>query len=90
MLAEDSSEKIVSWELRPKHFVRRKRKKIKRFHKDTSQLIRFEKAKLQGNCCWRIWNRYKRGESNILSTPGTFEPGWRIAAVELMEDCSLN
>ena len=29
LLAEDSSEKIVSWELRPTNLVRRKRKKIK-------------------------------------------------------------
>ena len=90
LLAEIPSNKTISWEIRPTNFGRRKRKKIKRFHKDTNKLVRFEKATLKGNCCWRIWNRYRLGEYNLLSRSDTFEPGWRIAAVELMENCSLD
>ena len=76
LLAETDSENPVELEVRPDQFERRKRKKIW-----------FEKAELRGNCCWKIWNRCRGGESVQLSQAGTFEPGWRIASVELLENC---
>ena len=87
LLAETNSENPVELEVRSDQFERRKRKKIKKFYKNTKKLIRFEKAALRGNCCWKIWNRYRSGESVQLSQAGTFEPGWRIASVELLENC---
>ena len=87
LLAETDSENPVELEVRPDQFERRKRRKIKKFYKDTKKLIRFEKAELRGNCCWKIWNRYRMGESVQLSQAGTFEPGWRISSVELLENC---
>jgi len=66
---------------------RRKRMHIRRRHPQTKELLTFEKVTLEGNCCWRIWDNYFGGESYDVSRAGTFQPGWRIAAVEYVEDC---
>ena len=89
LLAEDSLGKVLSMRLTPAHFARRKRRKIKKIQKGTEKIIRFDKAKLEGNCCWKIWNRYRAGESILLSTSRTFEPGWRIMSVEMVKDCNF-
>ena len=75
--------------LTPAHFADRNRRKIRKMDKETKQLYRIEKAKREGNCCWKIWNRYTGGESIILSRSETYEPGWRIASVEMLKNCNL-
>ena len=90
LLSENEPEKVVELGVRPIHFEGRKRRKIKRFHEDTKQLIRFEKATMIGNCCWKVWNKYRSGESFPLIDTGTFEPGWAIRAVELLDSCNID
>ena len=66
---------------------KRKRMQIRRRHPQTRKLLTFKKATLEGNCCWRIWDSYMGGMYNVVSRAGTFQPGWRIAAVEYVESC---
>ena len=88
LLSENGREKFIV--VSSVHFERRKRMKIKIFDKDTKKLIRFEKAALIGNCCWKVWNKYRSGESILLTQTETFEPGWAIRAVELLDSCNLD
>ena len=88
LLSENGREKFIA--ANSVHFDRRKRMKIKIFDKDTKKLIRFEKAALIGNCCWKVWNKYRSGESIPLTQTETFEPGWAIRAVELLDSCNLD
>merc|ERR1712224_121738 len=51
---------------------------------------RFKLAKLFGNCCWKIWNRYRRGGRPFtMATPNIYQPGWTIKSVELVRNCDL-
>ena len=88
LLSENGREKFIV--VRSAQFERRKRMKIKIFDRDTEELIRFEKATIIGNCCWKVWNKYRSGESIPLTQTGTFEPGWAIRAVELLDSCHLD
>ena len=63
--------------------------RIKEKHPETKALINFDQATAEGKCCWLLWNRNLGGISYPISSAGTFQPGWRIAAVEMLEDCNF-
>ena len=92
-----TSEGTDPFKLTPEHYFSKKRNKPLKFRKikvknpnRPPKYRVFEKATLIGNCCWRAWDSYSRdGMSFSMSTAETFEPGWRIATVELIRDCSL-
>ena len=68
-------------------FKSKGRIRIKEKNPTTKELFNFDKAILEGNCCWKLWDDYLGGEAFYLSSSGTFSPGWRIAAVELVQKC---
>ena len=56
---------------------------------NNAKFLVFHKAVVMGNCCWRAWDSYARdGMSLDMPTTETFEPGWRIAVVEFVKDCT--
>ena len=78
------SVKINSHKIKQKKI---KRKSIKVRHPETKKLIKFEHAKLIGNCCWKLWDHYRGGQPYDISRADTYQPGWTIRAVELVEIC---
>ena len=91
ILSTTGSSESISLSMNSELFQDRKRKRmqIRRRHPQTKKLLTFKKATLEGNCCWRIWDSYIGGMHNVVSRAGTFQPGWRIAAVEYVESCEL-
>jgi hypothetical protein len=62
---------------------------IRNKHPETKKRLHFYNATLQGKCCWKLWDSYVGGTSYPMSAAGTFSPGWKIAAVEYVEDCEF-
>ena len=66
---------------------RRKRKSVKIKNNANNKLLPFEIVSMTGTSCWKVWDKYKGGTPLILRSVGDYEPGWRIRAVELMDNC---
>ena len=67
---------------------RRKRRSIKIKNRDTKKLLSFQIVTFEGNCCWKVWNKYTGGQPSEMKTLGTHQPGWLIRAVELIPNCA--
>ena len=63
--------------------------RIRKKHPETKKLLNFEIVTLEGTCCWKIWDSYIGGTSYPMLAAGKIRPGWRIAAVEYVEDCKF-
>ena len=51
------------------------------------ELLKFEVAQMTGGCCWKIRDSYKKGKDKHLPEPRSYEPGWPIKSVQLLEEC---
>ena len=66
---------------------KRKKRKINLKHPTTKKLYKFVYATLTGNCCWKSWSKYRGGQPYDMVTPDSYQPGWAIRSVELLEHC---
>ena len=64
--------------------LRRQRKPIKERNKQTNELLKFELAKLTGNCIWKVTDRNRAGKPFDMAIPQTHQPGWPIKSVKLL------
>ena len=68
---------------------KRKRRSVSKRHPDNKKILSFERVTLTGNCCWKVWSRARGGQPCEMIIPETKQPGWKIRAVQLIEDCSI-
>jgi hypothetical protein len=71
---------------------RRKKRSIKLKNPDNqNEVLKLEVATLTGSCCWKLRDKTKGGYNPPyhMSIPGTFQPGWPIKAVYLLDGCPL-
>ena len=64
-------------------------KRMRKGHKSIKREIHvrgFRFARVNGNCCWEVRERYLGGESQELWNPHTYFLPWSIRAVKLI-DC---
>ena len=66
--------------------TKRNKKKLKEYYSSNEP---FDLARLEGNCCWKVWSRYRSGQSFGMGTAQTYQPGWNILSVQLVESCDL-
>ena len=66
--------------------TKRNKKKLKKYYSSNEP---FDLARLEGNCCWKVWSRYRSGQSFGMGTAKTYQPGWNILSVQLVESCNL-
>ena len=45
-------------------------------------------AKSIGNCCWELKERLKGGRSFVITSAGSYQPGWGIRSIKQIE-CSI-
>ena len=45
-------------------------------------------AKSIGNCCWELKKRLKGGRSFVITSAGSYQPGWGIRSIKQIE-CSI-
>ena len=65
----------------------RKRRKGKKNVKRKIKQVGFRFAKINGNCCWKVGERFSGGENQELWTPHTYYLPWSIRSVRLI-DCN--
>lgn len=65
-----------------------KRRKIKLKHPETQDLLPFDAVTLTGNCCWRVSNAFLGGQSTTMNAIGSYQTGWVVRAVELLDECN--
>ena len=64
----------------------RNKKKLKEYYSSNEP---FDLARFEGNCCWKVWSRYRYGQGFGMGTAQTYQPGWNILSVQLVESCDL-
>ena len=51
----------------------------------------FDTAGVYGNCCWKVWDRYKGGRPLQWSPVNVYhESRWVIRAIEVERNCDLD
>ena len=50
----------------------------------------FDTATIKGNCCWKVWNRYRGGKSLDMPTVNVYETRWVIRAIKEVKNCNFN
>ena len=55
----------------------------------TKNAYKFNTEKVYGNCCWRVWSRFKGGRPFGLSGVSTVATRWIIRAVEVVRNCNF-
>ena len=66
--------------------TKRNKKKLKKYYSSNDP---FDLATVEGNCCWKVWSRYRSGQGLGMGTAQTYQPGWNILSVQLVEGCNL-
>ena len=67
-----------------------KRYTLRDEYKKTPRIHHFRLASLFGNCCWKVWSRYRGGRPLPMATPDVYQTMWAIKSVELVKTVILN